>query len=1123
MQSIREQRGSDALPPEFNTDEFRAICKEFITPKQKFLERIMASANSVAECLCNIFTMKEFWQMGRYSDALLDAIFFLIHRCRALEQLLPAKKGLVNDISMLIKFVNDDEFKERTGTVRFKLFTADAITKGIIDAIVKSKIWPDLMREIFYFCYRYIRARLEKSDFIFPEMQYAYVDGYVFMIRLYKGVRRAERGRLKAEFDFHKGVPALTKADRHREKSYRKAISKMKVGILEDDAVAFTQTLFAVFPNVPEYMEFTEIVEAGVWKKSMTLRPNANVKKSSTVEVPAMAEQLEILRKAFRDFSLHMSELASVKEGDEGLPQAAAFGKLLCEQIPRALHDIGSGLNRIRERLSLRLLHPPRSDEKLSNYEKSMRIGLRDDLNMFLLLLNMCRLTKELLQANLPQIVRCITVHIQKYIQNFVYFVLPQTVLRNAKPVCDIAQMIRALLGDFSLEDFQIERKVPQHPPRRQLSSAPHLDLIELVRIQLSLMTNPESEFVTKKRVHSADIMHFRQFLNDTRFFIDLLNISDTIETVCDQSSLFFKEYFLEAEGLSFFPVTSSLPVILSEYALKNYYRPELTGAIFYPLSIYDDAASAALRVFKCRFLFEEIKVEARICLTSITRKISESSYHPIRRFASLRSLSSSLVKNMKDIMAQDSLQEGVSALKMGVLLQQNQLYLLGTHIDTKCLIADRMNEILHESMTNVLHLTEKHGALAAIAVSSLFDMVESTHRLLMMYGLPLMPYSDLLSMVLCTDTPNSMQSLLLVNIAHHLLRVNSFSLLTTPLRLIPKKPVKLDVKAIYHGSIGEVFQRLFEPTMCFLSVQNFRALFWLLSDGAIAILHNQVLGILVDAYRRFAQRYSVVKDRMVRIKDAPISMSCIQVVDRFEGAYRYFLDDREIMELFDSMAEIGNILAISEMMDDAFMLKQQAAAQTAAFFRSETANYKPEVSDFFTLFDKRFQATRPFFENLTSLPTQGEVVQPFLYAALLEMAERVAANRDFDETSARLLDMTSLKGFAAVWSVLYFLFVLIEEGKDRTGGKGSLERFGEGVLLCAASVLLITRQKTFARAVGIGERLLMHSATDFSGVKGARMKRLFEAEALVRSSYDVALSTFEPAVELIIGSAVTV
>jgi hypothetical protein len=239
----------------------------------------------------------------------------------------------------------------------------------------------------------------------------------------------------------------------------------------------------------------------------------------------------------------------------------------------------------------------------------------------------MCRAAKELLQTNMPSVMECLMLYIQGYMQNFAYNTLALTIQRNScQEVVKIARCLQVLIGRFTSDEYgriQRDKKyIGKHNPTIP-NCLPHVAMIELARVQLTACTNPESDFIQKRNglhLSDVDIRDFRRFLEETRYFPDLMRLADTLDIVCDQSPLFFKEYYLEAEGVTFFGVSSSLPVILSEYALLNYEQPELTSAVFYPLSIYDDAASTALRKLRSRFLYEEIKAEAPICLVLLAK-----------------------------------------------------------------------------------------------------------------------------------------------------------------------------------------------------------------------------------------------------------------------------------------------------------------------------------------------------------------------------------------------------------------------------------------------------------------------------------------------------------------------
>jgi hypothetical protein len=59
--------------------------------------------------------------------------------------------------------------------------------------------------------------------------------------------------------------------------------------------------------------------------------------------------------------------------------------------------------------------------------------------------------------------------------------------------------------------------------------------MIKLARVQLAAFTN----------LSDAYRRDFQSFLEETRYFPDLMRLADTLDIVCDQSPFFFKDYYL--------------------------------------------------------------------------------------------------------------------------------------------------------------------------------------------------------------------------------------------------------------------------------------------------------------------------------------------------------------------------------------------------------------------------------------------------------------------------------------------------------------------------------------------------------------------------------------------------
>jgi hypothetical protein len=116
-------------------------------------------------------------------------------------------------------------------------------------------------------------------------------------------------------------------------------------------------------------------------------------------------------------------------------------------------------------------------------------------------------------------------------------------------------------------------------------------------------------------------------------------------------------------------------------------------------------------------------------------------------------------------------------------------------------------------------------------------------------------------------------------------------------------------------------------------------------------------------------------------------------------------------------------------------------------------------------------------------------------------------------------MDLPTLTGFAAKWSVLDFIFCLLEaakvEGSKTLAEQGSVRRFGEGVYLCAATVLCITDQRPLFRAYSIGEKIAACSTTDLSAAaRNERVQKYITVSRLLSSGYQCSIPVFQNIVD---------
>jgi len=1122
----------------FNSEQAQAIAKQFYDDIMQILVNEHEFAIDISQTFLTLFNDSSIWFDGNYSSKMLDYLSMIIYRFTAFEQLAPSKALITADISQFMKIAKSDSSnREASISIRSWIASIHAHTDLILSKLKEIEISKAL--QIFELFSNYLRTQIEAYDYTDPEQYYAYIVAYSFIINFY-GIR------MKAERD------AL--AGQKRPKYQMKGLS--------NEVIEFTEKLIEKFTNLPMVFEFNIAFSDLILYKNVIAREKKTPSKQPPEINPLSMEQLlPAMRRNFTTIT-HLLEQSKAE-----LLSRNTIGQKYLQLLPRLIHDIAASMNAIREKISSVLTHPPKAegdDVNLSSFERSMRRGLKNsDLNTILLLLAICHNTKEQIEENLPSIIDFIDETIQGNVQEFIKTKLAATLIRATDDeLKDIVEKIRVILGFFKSDSELIiseKAKVSKLVNESTgLKAPPNPGMYELLRVQLEFLVNPQSKFVNKPRalasvpLPEADQKEILQFLTQSRHYGELLQLQDTIDIACDQSFLYFKEFYLSQSVGNFFPVKCSLPFILTDFAMNHYQRSELTDAVFFPLSIYDDAASKALRFFKSQMMYDEIKAEASICIQSISQLISDKSFHPLRRFISYQSFPPSIMKQVSTLQSsilnesdesEDSdeetsskntanknneqetegnnyspISETSAALRLKIILQQNQLNVLGWIVDTKTLIADRMNVLMEQELEKIIKLTEQHGVLAAIAVTKLTDILQKEHDLLLHAGLPMLPFKDILSIAASTDSPNSLQSLLLFNYAQHLMDqcLNKFYLLTNPFRLIPKKHIKVDIGSLHVGKeFCDQMQIILAPTFSMITNESFREAFKHLGDGGVTILQRQFSIMFDDIWTNLDSIYQAVSSKLTRIQDFPLSNSSKEVYDRFEGAYGSFVNDQDIQMLFETMAQVGNLLAIVEMMDHSLLNQTLSEAQIASFLfsKSPLSQDNSRQDELFNAFDNQYQNSGQWFKNFQYDLNESNLVAPYTANLLRQFKERIGANASiYEETSQTLLDQKSLRGFAAMWSVLEFIFDLMETDKKDENG-GSFRLYGSGVLLCAAAILVCTNQQDLWAVLSIGNRFSAHQLLQFSLSTDMKIEKFLDVHNFVSSIIECGISSYKPAI----------
>ena len=105
------------------------------------------------------------------------------------------------------------------------------------------------------------------------------------------------------------------------------------------------------------------------------------------------------------------------------------------------------------------------------------------------------------------------------------------------------------------------------------------------------------------------------------------------------------------------------------------------------------------------------------------------------------------------------------------------------------------------------------------------------------------------------------------------------------------------------------------------------------------------------------------------------------------------------------------------------------------------------------------------------------------------------------------------MSGFACVWSVVEFLYCLMESVRSADQDAG-FAKYGQGVILCAAIMLIATGQVNLAKLLSIGRKMQRHNQTDMSGLADEKIIRFLSVSQMDAATLDWAFLFFQPFVD---------
>jgi hypothetical protein len=251
-----------------------------------------------------------------------------------------------------------------------------------------------------------------------------------------------------------------------------------------------------------------------------------------------------------------------------------------------------------------------------------------------------------------------------------------------------------------------------------------------------------KSALMKEKDFEPEQMATVRNFYRLSYFFEPLLDFEETLRQCSDLSWLWYKEFYLELAKEIQFPIEMSLPWILASDAVENFSYVEL---LYYPLELYNDAASFALNSLQSQYMYDEIEAEVNLCFDQLVFEITQAVF----AFAKAQATSNMLDKGFKArLVASDPSSKhryDVMPQQLEGLLNQTHVSILGRSVDVRRLVSQGIQAIFRKSVDTTIGMFESEDVTGVLGLEWMLENCRQTHIVLSRY-IAMDPFSRIMA-----------------------------------------------------------------------------------------------------------------------------------------------------------------------------------------------------------------------------------------------------------------------------------------------------------------------------------------------------------------------------------------
>jgi cytoplasmic FMR1 interacting protein len=646
--------------------------------------------------------------------------------------------------------------------------------------------------------------------------------------------------------------------------------------------------------------------------------------------------------------------------------------KKVFDTVLKGFRHLSSWSSKIREQSAWKFAHPVTEDEfkkavaegkvpkvgsgqggqegkggNYANYAKVVQLNYsQEDLGVLIDVISMIKGLGGLLLKGELLLVPILRRHIHDVFQLFLQQEVARPLRKAHKRGREKVKLTMLNMRDIACDwinreqqkdDYHQKRddlvKVNRDFPRR--ATAPTSTQITLIRSMMHSIFSPRAEgmkggfFGGDKDLKSEWIPVWESFYQESFFLTYLLEFGSTVRTITDMSFLWFREFFLEMSKCVQFPISMSLPWIMTEFLIS---RDSMKENMFFPVDIYNDSGAHALRTLRQQFLYDEVEAELNLSFDQLTFHMSKDIFRSYKTRAAAILIDKEFRKAIEAIKKKPMVD--VSS-RYGAVMAQRQLTILGRNVDLNMIIAKNLNTYLRDNVQWAIRKFESGDLTNVYTLQLMLENVQLAHAL-MAEHLPIDSYETIFSEAnRSTDRTSFSSNRVLSHVVSELLGdiLPNYVYNSATQRFV--KPGLVFVDAVDRASAGHAesffnyggrgfqvaFERKADLLVGFFGQEHLDAILRVLSPVEVPLLIDRVISDAVDKILYEFKPYAdIVINAMPPMKLPKLQYGVIGCYGFFDLKLKNNLASYPGMRsgVFQLMRNIGNSLALLQQLDAA-------------------------------------------------------------------------------------------------------------------------------------------------------------------------------------------------------------